>query len=211
MKRRWLVCSVVLLSLVLALPASALTNKLLNGDFEAPLGSEWYPRFGSTISRVTSPTHSGSGALQVIASPGSQACQCVSLDGWPAPDGTRRFAADGYLQSDGGTTVYMTVQSLSGSNCDGEQTGMASQITNAASWTQVVIPYRPFTVDTQSALICVGANGFVTFYADDLQFYPTGPNAVKLHMLAARHELWIAGLLGVAAVGVVLGRRRRTS
>ena len=94
MKRRWLVCSAMLLSLVMALPASTQTHSVLtNGDFEVDTSGwgEWW----STLTRTTTTVHSGSGAGAVATDwftwgPGllTSALTClVTWRTWPTDGG----------------------------------------------------------------------------------------------------------------------------
>jgi hypothetical protein len=233
MKWRWLMCSVVLLSLVLALPAStqAPTYSLLtNGDFEDEDMSAWVWTDG-TLVRTTTTVHSGNGAGALTMAPiweggtitGYQGHygQCVDISGmtdWPAPGGTRYLTVNGYLMSDGLAqlriyTVFYPNDDCTGTWLDSYRT---SRVTSS-DWTFVTVRNPAVGGDIR---IPTGTNSvriyFVgqsvspgTFYVDDLAAFSSTVNAVRSRGMTARNGLWAAGLVGVAAVGVVLTRRRR--
>ncbi|MBN2394307.1 MAG: hypothetical protein JXR84_26475 [Anaerolineae bacterium] len=218
MKRRWLVCSVVLLSFVLALPASTQTHSpLVNGGFEVDTSgwSEWW----GTLTRTTTTVHSGSGAAQVVTDfiGAGRVYQCIDLSPylgtWPTDGGTQYLTLNGYLYSDGVLPLSLRYRFSADTTCAGSEYGAGSGTsqTTAASWELHTIT-AAIPAGAQSVEVEFRADGFMTsgtFYADDLEAFSSSTTAVQSQGMAARNSLWAVGMVGVAAVGVVLGRRRR--
>lgn len=225
MKRRWLILNVILLSLIMALPASTQTKSVLvNGGFETAL-NEWQILAAGTLTRTTTAPHSGSYAAQVdtTADDGyGWAYQCIDLSShlatWPiAPDGKKYLTLDGYVKSDGEANVALEIEFYTGINCTNpiSETQKSSIDTNSVNWTLLSV-----TDEITDTAVSVTANfwGYTpnsiatTFYADDLRVFSSSDvNAVKMQGIMARGGMWgIVAVGGVALVGVVLIRRRKT-
>ncbi|MEJ5309117.1 MAG: hypothetical protein WHX52_05055 [Anaerolineae bacterium] len=225
MKRRWLILNVVLLSLIMALPASTQTKSVLvNGGFETAL-NEWQILVAGTLTRTTTAPHSGSYAAQVdtTADDGyGWAYQCIDLSShlatWPtAPDGKKYLTLDGYVKSDGEANVALEIEFYTGINCTNpiSETQKSSIDTNSVNWTLLSV-----TDEITDTAVSVTANfwGYTlnsvatTFYADDLRVFSSASvNAVQLQGLKARAGLWSIGLASTVLVGTLLLRRRRVS
>lgn len=232
MKRRWFILNVVLLSLIMALPASTQTKSvLLNGDFESGL-SQWQILAVGTLTHTNIAPHSGSGAAQVdtTAADGyGWAYQCIDLsthlDDWPkAPDdGKKYLTLDGYLKSDGVANAALEIEFYTGVNCTNpiSYTSKSSIDINSTDWTFLSVTEE--ITDTARSVTAnfwaytnqtVDENTYVetTFYADDLRvFSSSSVNAVQLQGLTARAGLWSVGLVGTVLAGTLLLRRRRVS
>jgi len=225
MKRRWLILNVVLLSLVMALPASTQTKSVLqNGGFENGL-SQWQILDVGTLTHTNTAPHSGSGAAQVdtTALDGyGWAYQCIDLSShlatWPeAADGKKYLTLDGYVKSDGEANVALEIEFYTGVSCTNpiSETSKMSIDTNSRDWT-----FLSVTDEITDTAVSVTANflGYTgnevatTFYADDLRVFSSASvNAVKMQGIIARGGLWsIVAVGGVALAGVVLVRRRKT-
>lgn len=209
------------LTLLLALPASALTNWATNGDFSSDV-SGWTVGSGynnGQLNHTTDPYHTSPGAA-VLYNPFSSAqwvwaCQCVDVTGWPDVGGERYYIYDGWIRSNGTTNARFDMNFYTDNSCEtvtGSQ--ITSEFTTSGDWTQRTIGHNLMPTNANSASICFAGedipSGGGSVYFDDLQFYPTGTTAVTLHALAARGGLWGgAALASVLACGLVLLRRRK--
>jgi len=212
---------VLLLSLALALPASTQTpthSVLQNGGFE--VDTSGWGAWNGTLTRTTTPVNSGSGAAQVTLDGigVGNATQCIDLSPylatWPPDGSTKYLTFSGYLHSDGMTEVNLSYDFWGNTDCTGTDYGfdVTSHIT-AASW-QLHTITAAIPAGAQSVRVFfVGLNsmGSGTFYADDLAVYSSTVTAVQTRGMAARSGLWAAGLVGVAAVGIGLGRRKNAA
>ncbi len=233
MKRRWLVLSVVVLSLVLALPASTqipTKSVLINGGFETGLVEWSTPYGGGALDRTTNAPHGGTYAAQVITPGGDTdnygwvTSQCIDLtphlSTWPTSpiDGLKYLTLDGYIKSDGVADVALEIEFFANADCSNSLGTKSSSPTTSTSWTLLSV-----TEEITSAVVGVTASfyGFpemttpllsTTFYADDLRVFSSyDVNAVKMQGIMARGGMWgIVAVGGVALAGVVLVRRRKT-
>jgi len=223
MKRQWLVLSVVMLSLVVALPASTQTMSVLgNGNFDVDV-SGWTAVAG-TLDRTTTDPHSGAGAAQVTALGvdggfGWVDSDCIDLSGdldtWPvALDGLKYLTLDGYLKSDGSAFVALEMAFYTETNCTNQvgESKTSTETTNS-NWTSISVTEN--ITDTASSVRATfwgytDPIADTTFYADDLQMFSSASvNAVQVQGVTARGGLWSAIAVGVVLVGVVLARRRK--
>jgi len=223
MKRRWLVCSVVLLSLVLALPASTQTptySVLQNGDFELDIDG-WMVHAGS-LQHTSDTTHGGSAGAALVWpwDWGASAEQCVDISEelatWPEDGGLKYITYNGYLLSaDGISPMWLFTTFYGNTSCgSGDQIGFyVSSGTTSNNWT-----FQTQTLAIPEGTQSIGFgfwNGLVegtgVIYADDLTAFSSTTTAVQSRGIAARNSLWAVGLVGVAAVVVVLERRKKAA
>jgi hypothetical protein len=223
MKRRWLVLSVVVLSLVVALPASTQTKSVLaNGDFEVDTAG-WAAEYG-VLARTTTAPHGGVGAAQVTAlaaegGVGWIRSQCIDLTPelatWPvAPDGKKYLTLNGYVKSDGAANVALEIEFYTGNDCtDSIVTKSSVDVTNT-DWT--LLSATEDITDTASS-VTISVWGYTApeadtvFYADDLTaFSSASVNAVQMQELMVRGGFWGVGVAGMVLASVVLVRRRKT-
>jgi len=220
MKRRWLVLSMMVLSLVIALPASTQSptkSLLFNGDFDTNV-SGWVAEAGTLVRTEVDP-YSGLGAAQVTIDEGDGYAwiyQCIDLTGelddWPvAGDGKKYMTFNGYLKSNGEVEAALDLQFYEDAAC-ADITGepASSVFTSAETWEYVSATAEIPETAPGSVMSAFWTPDLGVFYVDELAVYSSASvNAVQLQGLAVRGGLWGVGLIGVLAAGVVLARRRK--
>lgn len=222
MKRRWLVSSVLVLSLVLALPASTQTpthSVLVNGDFEVGIEGWESGTFG-TLTHTTSTTHNGSAgaaAVTTVNAGGSNyfgsARQCIDLSSylatWPESGGENYLTYNGYLKSNGVLSVFVAISFYTDTSCSNYLNGYTSSRSTSNDWTYHSVTTAISDIVQSVHFYLNGDGSLGTFYADDLAAFSSSTTAVESQGMAACNSLWAVGLVGVAAVSVVLGRRKK--
>jgi hypothetical protein len=145
------------------------------------------------------------------------ATQCIDLSPylatWPTDGGTQYLTFNGYLHSDGVVEVYLSYSLSGNTDCTGTVYGSGSTSrTTAASW-QLHTITAAIPAGAQSVRVYFTGSswqgGGGPIYADDLAVFSSTSTAVQSQGMAARNSLWAVGLVGVVAVGVVLGRRKK--